>query len=42
MESNDLIDAEADKANTVTPKMMNQMKYYMGRHMSKEKRESNK
>lgn len=42
MESNDLIDAEADKANTVTPKMMNQMKYYMGRHMSKEKRKSNK
>jgi hypothetical protein len=37
MESNDLIDAEADKSNTVTPKMMNQMKYYMSRHMAKEK-----
>jgi hypothetical protein len=37
MESNDLIDAEANKSNTVTPKMMNQMKYYMSRHMAKEK-----
>jgi hypothetical protein len=40
MESNELIDAE--KANIVTPKMMNQMKYYIGRHMAKEKRKSSK
>lgn len=36
MESNDL-DADTNKSNVVSPKMMNQMKYYMSRHMAKEK-----
>lgn len=40
IESNDLVDAEADKSNTLTPKTMNQMKYYMSRHMTKEKKDA--
>ena len=31
------LDADTEKLNVVTPKMMNQMKYYMSRHMAKEK-----
>lgn len=42
IESNDLIDAEADKSKTLTPKTMNQMKYYMSRHMAKRKRDASK
>ena len=31
------LDTDTEKLNVVTPKMMNQMKYYMSRHMAKKK-----
>ena len=37
MESHELINADAEKSNTVTSERMNQMKYYMSRHMAKKK-----
>jgi len=37
MESQELMNADSDKSNTVTSERMNQMKYYMSRHMAKKK-----